>query len=636
MNEPPKSTWEKMLEEPRRFFLWLAAFSLGILILLFVLGNLLRHTPPASVAWAAGGFVLVGGIGCFLAGFLGFFLALIPPLKPVCRWLVRRSALLAVCLVTLVALFYAQENWRGQRAWAAFKREAIAKNESLELQQIIPPTIPEDQNFAATPLLKDLCNEFDPGWRQAHPGPNGVVNEADRLKLKFEREQQEPLRGALTDWSTGRRADLRAWQEYYRNPKLSAAFASGLSAELTPEERAQRAAFAKRYGAEPGEIKTRSEVEQEMKREFPLSPQAQSPAADVLLALSKYDAVVEELRLAGQRPQARFPIRYEDGFSALLPHLARMKGLNQFLALRSAAELEAGLVEKAAADVKLGLRLAELVRDEPLLISQLVRLAQIQLAVNPLWEGLIAHRWNEAQLAGFEQQLSGVDLLAGYQLGMRGERAFCTWTIDYVRNERRMDVLDLALISSNPTGEQIFAQAMFHLVPRGWFDQNKASVGRMHLEMFLPVVDVKSHRVAPAEVNQMALRLEQNVQDRSLYNWFARLLLPALGRAAMQSAKGQVSVDLARLAVALERHRLAQGEYPPDLAALAPRFLAKVPPDVVSGVPYVYHRTGDGSFELYSIGWNEIDDGGHTVLLEQEKLRANWEAGDWVWHMVVK
>jgi hypothetical protein len=30
--------------------------------------------------------------------------------------------------------------------------------------------------------------------------------------------------------------------------------------------------------------------------EFPVTPQPQSPAADVLLALSKYDPVIEELR----------------------------------------------------------------------------------------------------------------------------------------------------------------------------------------------------------------------------------------------------------------------------------------------------------------------------------------------------
>ena len=40
--------------------------------------------------------------------------------------------------------------------------------------------------------------------------------------------------------------------------------------------------------------------------EFPVAPQPQSPAADVLLALSKYDPAIEELRAGGSI--ARFAV----------------------------------------------------------------------------------------------------------------------------------------------------------------------------------------------------------------------------------------------------------------------------------------------------------------------------------------
>ena len=54
-----------------------------------------------------------------------------------------------------------------------------------------------------------------------------------------------------------------------------------------------------------------------------------------------------------------------------------------------------------------------------------------------------------------------------------------------------------------------------------------------------------------------------------------RLLLPALGNAVRKFAYGQASVDLARVAIALERYRLAHGEYPESLDALAPQFIDK-------------------------------------------------------------
>jgi hypothetical protein len=510
------------------------------------------------------------------------------------RWIVRHSALLLACLVTLVALFYAVENFRGKRAWENFKSAAQAKGESLELKDIIPPPVPEEQNVAATPLFKELCNEFDPEWRRLHTGPNGLTNDADRLKFDIGRKDEPWPKNESANWMIGRRTDLRAWQEYYRNPE-----------------------------SESGEV-----VEK-----FPIAPQPQSPAADVLLALSKYDAVLGELREASARPQAQFPARYEDGFNALLPHLARMKGITQFLRLRAAAELEAGQVEEAAANVELSLRVADLVREEPLLISQLVRLAQLQLAVSPLWEGLADHRWTDAQLSSFERRLMQFDFLEDYQRAMRGECAFCTWTMDYLRRLRNPAALEMAGDQQGDgldAVERMFGTVIFHLIPRGWFEQNKASVGRMHLEFLVPVVDDKTRRISPSNVSRLNSALDQRLRDRSAYNWFGSLFMPALGGASARFAQGQAAVDLARVACALERHRLAHGQYPERLDALVPQFIPKLPHDIINGQPLNYRRNADGTFVLYSVGWNETDDGGRTVLTKNDRT-LDWKQGDWVW-----
>jgi hypothetical protein len=77
-------------------------------------------------------------------------------------------------------------------------------------------------------------------------------------------------------------------------------------------------------------------------------------------------------------------------------------------------------------------------------------------------------------------------------------------------------------------------------------------------------------------------------------------------------------VNEAIIACALERHRLAQGQYPGELAALVPQFMAKVPHDIITGQPLHYRRTDDGRFVLYSVGGDEKDDNGRANL-------------DWVW-----
>ena len=119
------------------------------------------------------------------------------------------------------------------------------------------------------------------------------------------------------------------------------------------------------------------------------------------------------------------------------------------------------------------------------------------------------------------------------------------------------------------------------------------------------------------------------------FNIFARLLIPALPNSAKKSARGQLAVDLACTAMALERHRLAHAEFPKSLAALAPSFIAQVPPDVIGGQPLKYRREANGQFVLYSIGWNETDDGG-VPFIPKGGSQPKFEAGDWAWRYPAK
>ena len=86
----------------------------------------------------------------------------------------------------------------------------------------------------------------------------------------------------------------------------------------------------------------------------------------------------------------------------------------------------------------------------------------------------------------------------------------------------------------------------------------------------------------------------------------------------MTTVQFQSSIHLALVACALERHRLAHGTYPETLDALVPRFIGRLPHDIIGGQPLKY-RPGPGDrFTLYSVGWDEKDDGGKP-------------GDDWVW-----
>jgi hypothetical protein len=98
---------------------------------------------------------------------------------------------------------------------------------------------------------------------------------------------------------------------------------------------------------------------------------------------------------------------------------------------------------------------------------------------------------------------------------------------------------------------------------------------------------------------------------------------------SLRFIKTDAFIRLARTACALERYRLAHGEYPQSLSLLAPQFITAVPNDVIDGGELKYRRTDDDRFVLYSIGWNGKDDGGDVALTRDRWV--NDKEGDWVW-----
>jgi hypothetical protein len=115
----------------------------------------------------------------------------------------------------------------------------------------------------------------------------------------------------------------------------------------------------------------------------------------------------------------------------------------------------------------------------------------------------------------------------------------------------------------------------------------------------------------------------QFLERKSPFKLLAAVAIPNLSKVCMTGARIQNEVNEAQIVCALERYRLARGEYPETLEALAPQFIQKIPHDVIGGQPLHYRRTAEQKFLLYSVGWNERDDGGISA-----SDRAH---GDWVW-----
>jgi hypothetical protein len=363
---------------------------------------------------------------------------------------------------------------------------------------------------------------------------------------------------------------------------------------------------------------------------FPVSPQPQTPAADVLLALSVYNPVIEELREASRRPFARLG-GYSDMAqepSILMLYLAHMKSCFQVLHLRTVAELADNQPAKALEDVQLMLRLDDKLRQEPLLIEHLVSVALTAITLQPIYEGLAQHRWNDAQLAELESALAQKDFLADYQFAMRGERTFA---IDMIENQRiTRQIKTMEEVAGKPKEVTL----SLRWSPSAFFYQNELAFAQLHEQLIQPLLDLTNRIVSPAAVRRADAVVQAEMKHYNPYKVQSLMLFPAISASVTKFARIQAQVDLARVACALERFRLANGNYPATLDALAPQFIAQLPHDVINGQPLHYRRTDDGKFVLYSVGWDEKDDGGNIFLTASGGI--DQKRGDWVWQYPVK
>jgi hypothetical protein len=488
------------------------------------------------------------------------------------RWL-RLPAYFVATLATLVALVYAVENWRGDHAWAALQADLRAQGEKLTFGELLPAKPADDQNFAMTPSLVGLFDK---------PGFTNVIN-----RLQIFRLPDAVSKGATNDLH----GNLDALAEGMR------------------ESNRRKAKTPRNY---------------ENVVIFPVPEAKGDPAADVLAGMRPLEAGLAEIASALKRPASQFPIHFEDNFAALLPHLATLKGLQIDFGVRAMARLASGDTAGGFTDTLTGLQLPEVLRSEPILISQLVHLAMAAIALKPVHAGIIDHRWTDAQLAAFQEVLGKRDYMTAMVLAPEGERAFFASSLDWMIGEPAT-FIDMLGDSDRTGGELAWQLDCIKVGPHGWIRQNQVTG-----------VSFESRIIAAARVLVQKPLTERYLGDfppidqrelpRTIYTRIANALVPAYPKSFEKSRRADTVNALALVACALERHHVAHGAYPDALAKIDARFLVRPPIDPLNGEPFHYAALPDGSFKLYSVGPNRKDDDGVFF-----RKGANANDLDWPW-----
>jgi hypothetical protein len=253
-------------------------------------------------------------------------------------------------------------------------------------------------------------------------------------------------------------------------------------------------------------------------------------------------------------------------------------------------------------------------------------------------DGIEAGALSEAQLKAIAEQLRDVNLLRDYAQAMRAERAIQVLLLSLPPAELNKVFRQAGILSSG-TGKPTWQFALYswfkdlrlrlNLRSRGWVAANLAFFCRTHQDA-LDQLDPARPRIHAAAHSQVFSNLQQALASSSSESQLAAIMMPNFPRAAVTTARHQTQLHQLRVACALERYRLAHGHYPDKLDALIPDFLDRVPNDLFADRPLQYRREETG-YQLWSVGWDEKDNGGTHTLDKDGKPDYSEQSGDWVW-----
>jgi hypothetical protein len=357
-------------------------------------------------------------------------------------------------------------------------------------------------------------------------------------------------------------------------------------------------------------------------------------AKEYLAWSDQFEPDFDLMREALKRPYTWMDGDYSRPYEIPIPNFKTMRVVAQTLAQRTHCYWMLGQPEKALRELTLLNDSRRITEGAPTckpmtLVAAMINVAITGLYVNTIADGLQKNAWREPQLVVLQKQLAEINLAPFVAQAFEAEPAGLCRTLETASLGKIMSVTS-GSGSSRSTWQKFKDLRLYKydLVPRGWVYQNMALTARLDHPR-VGGFDLANNLIQPGKFKDLARQMDAAFSgNANPYNFLAAIGNPNIIKATQTLAHNQTLVNEAQIACALERCRLVYGGYPPTLDALVPQFIEKLPHDIIGGQPLHYRRTDDGKFLLYSVGWNETDDGGQDVSATSP---LDFTQGDWVW-----
>ena len=362
-------------------------------------------------------------------------------------------------------------------------------------------------------------------------------------------------------------------------------------------------------------------------------------AEPLAIAEPAMGAAIEAL----QREQFYLNIYYRGGFNLALNHLTRIRSLAQFLAIAALHDLHQQQYDAAFEKLQALLVLPNVDAEEPIIVSQYVRIAAMHIAFAATWQALQSDGWSDEQLAELQKAWMRFDFLRTM------DKAFCMERAIVVAEYERCRDSDVPLSQVfDPSGAFApgptpslrswdWVRSMFDVRERLYTPVWKFAWSRQDELYYCEMVQslLKAHRESiPRMSGASALAgMEHMETPPAFYDQvrfvLARMVLGALGTSMRRPWVAQTTAQIAITAIAVKRYALRHGKLPFALTELVPEFLSREPIDYMDGKPLRYCVDSGTSFLLYSVGPDGRDGGGSVTSSQGTQSYQNGR--DLVW-----
>jgi hypothetical protein len=312
--------------------------------------------------------------------------------------------------------------------------------------------------------------------------------------------------------------------------------------------------------------------------------------AEHIARLLEHPRVVEFLATierGSARPGYRQELDYSKGAGLLLPHVTENRNVSRILSVLVRRQAVAGDVDAAWRMAMAGIRFADSLRDEPLLISQLVRIAQFAMAAEALWAAAEIVPPSADQVAKLETLLASFENRAPLVRSFDGERLLLgEWAFS----------LPSSAITQMAGNDRKVLWA--------FYSGFRPLLRRDHVAYLRVLRSATRNAAEPCAARDPELD-ELMLKDVPRYCILTQMTVPAFSAAKAKFTAMIARARVTRAGLAAIRFKQEQGAFASDLQALK---LANAD-DPFTGKPLIYRPT-DRGFTIYSVGMNMVDDGG--------------------------